>query len=405
MIDSLVAEPAAALPNPATKPGLRRDHVLAHLAHARADRPTLVVVGGLHGNEPAGIGAIERVLAVLRDEQIQLDGHFLALAGNLSALAERRRYLHRDLNRAWVSEQIAAVRRQDPASWQPEDREQQELLALFEDLVANAKGPLFILDLHTTSGQGVPFGNMADTLRNRSFALAVPVPVIVGLEEELAGTMLDYLESMGFITLGFEGGQHDEPSSVDHSEAALWIALRSAGLLPAAARPHAERASALLAQVTQALPRLLEVRYRHAITAADEFVMDPGYTNFQPVRRGQAIARDRRGVVKSPETARLLMPLYQKLGDDGFFLIRGFHPIWLGISTACRRLRLDRIVRLLPGIKSVPDHPESVDVDQRVARWFALEIFHLLGYRRQRREGSRVILSRRLEHGDRRRSG
>jgi|CXWL01.1.fsa_nt_gi succinylglutamate desuccinylase len=374
-----------------------RDHVLGRVPGSNPDGPTLVLVGGLHGNEPAGTLAIRRVLATIEREAMPLRGQLLGLSGNLSAQAEKRRYLDRDLNRAWLPERVRQLRADGPAGWGAEDREQLELLDIFDHLLATARGELFIIDLHTTSGDGVPFGNMADTLHNRRFAMALPVPIIVGLEEELAGTMLDFLETRGFVTLGFESGQHDAPTSVDHAEAAIWIALDSAGLLPSTAGARLAAARALLADMCRSLPRVLEVLYRHAIAPVDAFRMLPGFTNFQPVLRQQKLAEDCRGDVCSPRSGRLLMPLYQKLGDDGFFLIREFRPLWLRVSTVCRRLRLDRAVRLLPGVHGVPGQPESVDVDQRIARWVALDLFHLLGYRRHRRQGNRVVLSRRLE--------
>jgi hypothetical protein len=34
-------------------------------------------------------------------------------------------------------------------------------------------------------------------------------------------------------------------------------------------------------------------------------------------------------------------------------------------------------------------------VDTSVARWFPLEIFHLLGYRKQRQVGSTLVVTRR----------
>ena len=50
--------------------------------------------------------------------------------------------------------------------------------------------------------------------------------------------------------------------------------------------------------------------------------MEPGFANIQPVARGQLLARDRRGEIRAPEDCLVVMPLYQGLGDDGFFLGR-----------------------------------------------------------------------------------
>ena len=43
----------------------------------------------------------------------------------------------------------------------------------------------------------------------------------------------------------------------------------------------------------------------------------------------------------------IVMPLYQKHGSDGFFLAREFGGLWLRLSAALRRLRIDRIAQWL----------------------------------------------------------
>ena len=51
------------------------------------DGPTLIVVGGLHGNEPAGVGALQRVFARLRADDCLPRGRLVGLSGNRAALA------------------------------------------------------------------------------------------------------------------------------------------------------------------------------------------------------------------------------------------------------------------------------------------------------------------------------
>ena len=51
----------------------------------------VVCVCGIHGNEPAGLRAAERVLADLERRGAALRGDFVAIAGNLGALAAGRR--------------------------------------------------------------------------------------------------------------------------------------------------------------------------------------------------------------------------------------------------------------------------------------------------------------------------
>ena len=127
--------------------------------------------------------------------------------------------------------------------------------------------------------------------------------------------------------------------------------------------------------------------------------MRPGFHNFQPVRRGEVLASVDPGSgareVQSPIAGRVLMPRYQALGDDGFFLGREVRAFWLRLSELVRRARLSWAVRLLPGVRRSADHPRGLVVDRRIARWFTVEILHLFGYRWRSREGRAVLFLRR----------
>jgi succinylglutamate desuccinylase len=63
--------------------------------------PRLICLGGLHGNEPAGVLALRRVFRTLHDRTPPFNGHIVGIAGNIGALKAGRRFLKRDLNRGW----------------------------------------------------------------------------------------------------------------------------------------------------------------------------------------------------------------------------------------------------------------------------------------------------------------
>jgi hypothetical protein len=354
--------------------------------------PTLIVVSGLHGNEPAGVTASIRVLEALGPRAGELRGRIHFLVGNREAVARGVRYVHRDLNRAWTRDQVQGL---TAAGESAEDREQLELLTELTRIVERSRGPVYALDLHTTSGPDGVFTTVGDTLENRSLARSLPVPLVLGLEELVDGTLHDYLESLGLITLAFESGQHLEPEAVDRAEAAIWVLLAASGLLPESLVPELSLARSRLGGVGRTLPRVVELRYRHPISEEDGFRMRPGFRSFQRIRRGDELADDRKGPVRAPESGRLLMPLYQSLGDDGFFSVREVRVFWLGVSRLLRAVRMDRVVHLLPGIRKHPVRPGVLVVDQRVARWYALQLMHLLGFRRYREEGNTLLVLRR----------
>jgi len=355
--------------------------------------PTLVAIGGVHGNEPAGVLGIRKVLERLRGMEGELRGDFLGLAGNRAALARGRRFLRRDLNRVWTEERVRKlVERASVEEVEDEAREQWELLEMLEEADRDARGEVFVMDIHTTSSMSGPWATIEDTLRSRAFALDFPIPIILGLEEQVDGTLLEHVSRKGHVMLVFEAGQHGDPRSVDRTEAAIWTALGAAGVLRDPRRKEVLSARRELTEETAALPRVLEMRYRHPVVPGDRFRMRPGYVNLQPIDEEEVLARDRSGMVRAPEGGRVLMPLYQEQGEDGFFVVREFDPFWLRVSEVLRRIRAGRIAHWLPGVRRHPDRDDTLVVNRKLARWYALEILHLLGYRKQRERGDVLIV-------------
>jgi len=367
--------------------------------------PTLICVASLHGNEPAGALALRRIFDELAARPVPVRGELLGLVANLGALAEDRRFLRYDLNRGWLPDRVDRLLAQ--ADTRPLVDEEIEQVALVGELRAafeRARGPIHLIDLHTTSGESPPFGTLGDTLRNRAYARGFPLPMVLGLEEQLEGALLEWAGAQGAITLGFEGGRHDDPAAVDHLEAVVRIAAHLAGVVPAEPG-RIEAARRLLLGASRSLPGFVEVRHRHGIPAGSRFVMRSGHVSFQSVRRHTVLAAQDGRDVPAPESGRILMPLYQAQGDDGFFIIRDVRPFWIALSGALRRLRACRIAARLPGVQPNPDGSDSVIVDCRLACWYAVEIFHLLGFRREQERGHELIMSRRdvgspgLQHG------
>ncbi|MFQ5629587.1 MAG: succinylglutamate desuccinylase/aspartoacylase family protein [bacterium] len=358
--------------------------------------PIFVCIGGMHGNEPAGVIALQRVLAKLKAERPSIRGKFIALRGNLQGLSTKQRYIDKDLNRMWLPERMKALENGSATtSTTVEENEQIELYHKVHEILDTAQDRIVVLDLHTTSSASKPFAIFGDTIRNRNFAEYLRTPLILGLEEAIAGTLIEHITNLGHIAIAFEAGQHDAEEAVDIHEAAVWLALEAAGNISRNDirfyRSYVDRITA----DANGLPGVLEITYRHAIRPDDTFQMEPGYVNFQRVRGGQLLARDKNGGVWSPKNYHIFMPLYQGLGDDGFFLARPINPIWLSISKSMRQLHLDTFMHYFPGVEKHPAIEHAFRVNTRIARWLVMEIFHLLGYRRERKENGVVVVSKR----------
>lgn len=355
--------------------------------------PTLIAVGGIHGNEPGGIEAALRVVGRLARGDVKMRGELVVLRGNMSGLAQKKRYLERDLNRVWTEPQIASLDARDE-KMSDEDREAKEILATIRGAIARARGQVYLVDLHTTSAAGLPFVIFGDTLPQRHFCRDLPLPVVMGLEEQIDGALASYWTRQGCITFTVEGGQHDDPASVDNLEATLLLAVESAGLFPRGAVTETKDAHALLESRRGHLPRVMEVVERHAITPEDGFKMAPGFKNLDVAREGQLLATDKDGEIRAPKDGLVILPLYQGQGNDGFFWGRAVSEARLRVSERLRHMQLDRFLPLLPGVARDEREPSRLVVNTHIAKLYPLDVFHMFGYRRIRKGEDSLTVER-----------
>lgn len=373
------------------------DHLIGAFV-GRSDGPTLIVVGSLHGNEPAGAQALSNLSARLQGLVDKLKGRVYFLRGNTRALSERKRYIDADLNRYWTPQNMSITGSYELQCCS-EGIELTELDHVLDGILITAMDEVYIVDLHSTSSEGMPFATVGDTLRNRTFARKFPLTILLGIEEQLDGTMLEYLNNAGAVTLGFEGGQHLSAQTVKNHEALTWLAILNAGIIDAADLPDLRQQHSQLT-TGHIGSRIFEVRYRHAISNDESFTMFPGFNNFDSIGKGQVLAEDNNGPIEAVESGVILMPLYQELGDDGFFIGREISPFWLWLSGVLRRSGIQNVIHFLPGVRLDPDDPSTLIVNTRVAKIFPLQIFHLLGFRRRRWVNDKLVVSRRKHDTD-----
>ncbi len=357
---------------------------------------TVVCVAGQHGNEASGVIALERVFEHLASGGIDVRGEIIGVCGNVRALELGVRFVSLDLNRMWTTEQLDRVRALDIEDLVDEEREQRELHDTLVELFDRSRGAVHVLDMHTTSSDSEPFAVIDDALRNRAVARQFPTPIVLGMEEVLIGTLPDWVNGFGYVSIGFEAGQHDAVHSVERHEAGVWVLLVAAGVIDEADVPELDRMRRMLSRRTSRVPRFLELVHHHPVEQQHRFQMEPGFENFQRVQTGELLAKDHEGEIRCPRGGRVFMPLYQLQGDDGFFVIRGVLGLWLWLSKVLRLMRADRVLALLPGVRRSAHAEDVLIADGRVARLLLVEVFHLLGYRRRRVVGESVVFSRRM---------
>lgn len=287
--------------------------------------PLLLITGGLHGNEPAGVHALMRIETFFKSQKVHLKkGRLRAYAGNLPALQKHVRYLDYDMNRIWVSGHVEKLRNQkDDAVRCEEDREMLSLLNDLEPFIADHSDDQqrIFLDLHSFSAPGGLFSLTMPTKEHEKIGMVLKAPMIFGVIEHLNGTALHYFDELGFQCYGFEGGQHQDPRTIDTMESALWLLMDHLGMIEVESEDLIEKHSNRLLELTRGLPEKVQLMYRHTVYPDSDFRMKPGFRNFDLVESGQILAEDRFGPVKAPCDGYMLMPLYQTQGEDGFFIV------------------------------------------------------------------------------------
>lgn len=288
------------------------------------DGPTIIIIAGIHGNEPAGIDALDNLFARLEGQQPHFKGKLIGIRANERALFEGVRYVDEDMNRIWFPSIIDKIQRSATEELQSSERaEIKELLEIIDrEIPEEPKYPVIFVDVHSFSAQGDMFAITARKESHTELISSMHVPMIFGIEEALRGTALRYFQDVGYITFALEGGNHQNKLTVTNNTAALMLLLGAAGNLSPTQIPGYEEYDQHLLQQNKQLPASVEFVYQHIIENGDRFEMRPGYTNFQPVKKGEWLANDKNGQIRAQCDGFILMPLYQKQGDDGFFIVR-----------------------------------------------------------------------------------
>ncbi len=297
--------------------------------------PLLIVFGNMHGNEPAGAKAIDLMVKMLEVEPItnpkfNFKGKIIGITGNLKATNQNIRFIDKDLNRCWHPEIVEKAENSTFEQLNAEEQEIKEIIQLLIKKISDYKPEkIYFLDLHTTSSTGGIFTIVSDIKESVEIGIKLNAPVVLGLLNGVKGTSTEYFSHsfMGIptVSLTFESGNHHDNLSVNRAIAVMTNLMTLIGNFEA---EHVEnRHNFLLQEFSNGLPKLSKLLYKHSIVPSDNFAMKPGYMNFQKIKKGEILAKDKNGNIQSPFSGRILMPLYQKLGEDGFFIIKEIKEI------------------------------------------------------------------------------
>ncbi|MGM0605664.1 MAG: succinylglutamate desuccinylase [Halobacteriota archaeon] len=146
--------------------------------------PEVAIVGGIHGDEPCGPRAIDRILA----EEPDVDRPVKFIIANEKALEAEVRYLETDLNRAFPGDRRSDVH--------------EERLAY--DLAREIQG-CTTLALHSTQSYADPIGviKSVDEVA-RAIYPRLPVDVVIETDEYTDGRLIEYPHTIE-VECGLQG--------------------------------------------------------------------------------------------------------------------------------------------------------------------------------------------------------
>jgi len=149
--------------------------------------PEVAVVGGIHGDEPCGVTAIERLLA----EEPAVERPVAFVVANEEALAAGQRYVEADLNRAFPG---------DPGG----DTHESRLAAEMAGTIAGCT----TLSLHSTQSYRGTFAlvdDLAEPIGRICRHLSVDAVVDVGAYHE--GRLFDAVDELVEVECGYQGSE------------------------------------------------------------------------------------------------------------------------------------------------------------------------------------------------------
>ncbi|PQV49579.1 succinylglutamate desuccinylase [Jejuia pallidilutea] len=371
-------------------PFTNKDTRILFKIHKNIDLPTVVFFGGIHGNEKAGVTALKQLQSTIDTAVVK--GNVYGVLGNLKALEEDQRYIDEDLNRLWTKAKIELTLAKKTHN--TEETQLLELLTVLHNILKENKGPFYFIDLHTTSSKTLPFITINDALINRRFSKLFPVPIVLGIEEYLEGALLSYINTLGYVSIGFESGQHTDYSSVENNIAFIHLALVFSGILDNTdtdVQTHLKT----LKLASENDDDFYEIVHLQNITSNDNFKMKGGFKSFQPITKGTPIAHFNNTEIRSDYNGHIFMPLYQNKGNEGFFIIKPIKPFFLKLSTVLRRVKTDSLLACLPGVSWINKNEGILQVNLTIAKFLAKPLFHLLGYRNREITSTHLRLNNR----------
>jgi succinylglutamate desuccinylase len=270
----------------------------------------VVIIGGVHGNEPAGVRAINTVTTLARDGEWKIDGNVFGLIGNPKAFEQSVRFVEENLNRAFgraeKENSYEAMRAIEIGMW-------------LEELSQDFK-EVYVLDLHSVSvGETRIAVFNADNARGKRMVEVVsPISLHLAYRDaSLPGTLVGAVERLGGTGIVIECGNHSSETGASVALEHVENTLEFLGLLKEKSVTFRDKVAYEGSLRTYTLLAPIKPSKGFAFTLPVESEM--------ALNEGQVFARDEHGEHRAPPGTFIMMPSKDPQPDDfdaGFLATR-----------------------------------------------------------------------------------
>lgn len=253
----------------------------------------MIISGCVHGNEPAGAIAIERVRELITAKDWVVEGTVYGLIGNPRAQEKNVRFIDENLNRAFG-------RAENPDSY--EAKRAADITTWLKEVVS-LQPHTYLIDAHSVSMGEVRIGIFSheDTRAEDWCKQISPIPFKIGSEERvLPGTLMGAIEKIGGVGICIECGNHSSETGATVALEHIEHALESLGMLKQKKTSFKNHIS------YEGEPR--------TYILSDIIPSTPGFIFTRPVasetflRKGEVYARDNTQEYAAPYDCYIMMP-------------------------------------------------------------------------------------------------
>lgn len=336
--------------------------------------PTLIFFCCIHGNEKAGYEALKTVTHFIEKHKNSAKANFYAIFGNKEAYIQNQRFINKDLNRIWTKSHLFESSRK--VSYVSEYNDLIEIYNILHKVLKDKKGPIYCIDLHTTSGPTRPFIVMNDSIKNRDFVKHLGYPVIFNIESFIEGALLNMLSDLGHVSFGFEAGEHTSTDSVKEFKLFCYRVISNLELIDL----QSFISEGIESYLKSKPAKYYEIVFRQNLEPQDSFEMIGNFLNFHKLKKGERIAILNDEIISAPSGYRIFMPLYQKKGEDGYFYIKRISNFKLKVAKLIRRLGLEHLLTIFPGINKVNHY--TLAIPDPLIKFIPKRLLFALGYRK-----------------------